>query len=75
MLKKFDPSGPAPLINEGKSQGASAPKTVPNRVGSMKNRVLMDEASKSASKKSVFSAPRKGDDYNPMACGYTKVKG
>ena len=57
----------APLIAEGKPRGAKAPVTKPPR------QPLVNEAHGNG-KKSTFSAPRKGDDYNPAACGFMKVK-
>ena len=57
----------APLIAEGKPRGAKAPVTKPPR------QPLVNEA-KPGGKPPTFSAPRKGDDYNPAACGFMKVK-
>ena len=57
----------APLISEGKPQHAKAPVVKPPRPP------LINDA-KGNGRKSTFGAPRKGDDYNPMACGYMKMK-
>ena len=35
---------------------------------------LINDA-KGKSSKGTFTAPRKGDDMNPAACGYMKMKG
>ncbi len=74
MLKKYNPSGKAPIVSEVKSKGASAPVTVPNKPTSTKGHVILTEA-KGNGKVGVFTAPRKGDDMNPSASGYTKLKG
>lgn len=73
MLKPSKKAGGSPLFANVKGHGAGAPKTVPNRPGSDKGRVLLAEA-KGNGRTSTFSAPRKGDDMNPASCGYTKVK-
>ena len=61
-----------PNVAEGRPHGASAPKTVPNRPDSTKNRVIQTEASTSKSKTATFSAPRKDGSMAPFDCGYTK---
>lgn len=74
MLKKSTVNKPAPFKDMGDAHGPSAHPMRPNSPGSMKNRTLVDEAPKKASGRPTFNAPRKGDDMNPMACGYTKLK-
>lgn len=73
MLKPSKKAGGPPLVNEGKAHGATAIKTRPQTPLSTKNRVILTEAHGNG-KKSTFSAPRKGDDLNPSACGYMKMK-
>ena len=73
MLKPSKKAGGSPLVAEGKSHGAGAPKTHPNSPLSTKNRVIVTGA-KGARHKTTFGAPRKGDDMNPASCGYMKVK-
>ena len=74
MLKASKKAGGSPLLNGGKAGGGSARPAKPNSPDSMKNRVLVSEAPGGPSRKGTFSASRKGDDHNPMACGYTKLK-
>lgn len=74
MLKPSKKSGGSSLLAEGKAHGAGPSKTSPNTVGSMRNRVLVDEAPGSKSAKRTFSAPRSdagGGDATTR--GYTKV--
>jgi hypothetical protein len=73
MLKPSKKAGGSPLLTEGPAHGASAPKTVPNRPGSAKNRTLLDEASAGSSKKGTFRAPRSEGSSDAACCGYTKV--
>ena len=58
----------APLVAEGKPQGKGMPPAKPPKAP------FVAEA-KGNGRKSTFAAPRKGDDMNPAACGYTKVRG
>lgn len=72
-LQKSTTNKQPPNLNEGKAHGASSPKTVPNRPGSTKNRVILTGSTTRASNKSTFRAPRSNDSgSNPMTCGYTK---
>lgn len=57
----------SPLLAEGKPQHAKPPVVKPPR------QPLIADA-KGNGRKTTFTAPRKGDDYNPSCCGYTKVK-
>lgn len=57
----------APLVAEGKPQHAKAPVVKPPKPP------MVTEA-RGNGKKSTFSAPRKGDDMNPAACGYMRMK-
>ena len=57
----------APLVMEGRPQHAKAPVTKPPRPPHVAE-------AKGNGKKSTFTAPRKGDDYNPMQCGFMKMK-
>ena len=73
MLKKSTVNKPAPFKSEGKAHGASAPKTVPNRPGSTKGHVLIEENQASGpSKRSTFTAPRREPSTAPMDCGFTR---
>lgn len=73
-LKKFDPNGGSPLLEEGKAHGASSPKTRPNSPDSTKNRVILSEGSPSGKSSGTFKAPRgDGDCGDPTACGYTHL--
>ena len=74
MLKPSKKAGGSPLLNEGKAHGVTAIKTRPQTPLSTKNRVILTGAT-GKSHKSTFGAPRKGDDMNPSACGYMKMKG
>lgn len=58
----------APLVGEGKPQHAKPPVVKPP------SPPLVAEAHGNG-RKTTFTAPRKGDDYNPMHCGFMKVKG
>ena len=58
----------APLNREISGHGKRGPVVKPPR------QPLIADA-KGNGKKSTFGAPRKGDDMNPMACGYMKMKG
>ena len=58
----------APLVGEGKPQHAKAPVRKPPPPPHVA------EAHGNGGK-STFTAPRKGDDMNPAACGYMRMKG
>lgn len=73
MLKPSKKAGGSPLIAEAKGHGGGAPKTVPNRPGSEKNRVLISGPAGKRSNSGTFKAPRKEMSGDATCCGYTKV--
>lgn len=73
MLKKSTANPNPPMVAEGKSHGAGAPKTVPNKPASTKNRVLLTEAKGGGRTGSTFKAPRNDSGgHSAYDCGYTK---